>query len=84
MKILVLSDSHSALSFMRRAVDAIKPDAIIHLGDHYDDGETIAFAAINKDEQVRYFVCENRSCLPPMNQEEFLKHLGAERSVPEL
>lgn len=41
MKILVFSDSHSALSFMRRCVDAVKPDVIIHLGDHYDDGEVI-------------------------------------------
>lgn len=41
MKILVLSDSHSALSFMRRCVDAVRPDAIVHLGDHYDDGEAI-------------------------------------------
>ena len=31
MKILVLSDSHSALSFMRRCVDAVHPDAIVHL-----------------------------------------------------
>ena len=38
MKILVLSDSHSTLSFMRRCIDAVKPDAIIHLGDHFDDG----------------------------------------------
>lgn len=41
MKILVLSDSHSTLSFMRRCVDAVKPDAIIHLGDHYDDGQAM-------------------------------------------
>ena len=41
MKILVLSDSHSAMSFMRRAVEQVKPDAIVHLGDHYDDGETL-------------------------------------------
>lgn len=41
MKILVLSDSHSALSFMRRCVDAVKPDAIIHLGDFYDDGRVL-------------------------------------------
>lgn len=38
MKILVLSDSHSALSFMRRCVEAVKPNAVIHLGDHFDDG----------------------------------------------
>ena len=42
MKILVLSDSHSALRFMRSCVDAIKPDAIIHLGDHYDDAQALA------------------------------------------
>lgn len=37
MKILVFSDSHSALSFMRRCVDRIKPQAIVHLGDFYED-----------------------------------------------
>lgn len=42
MKILVLSDSHSALQFMRCAVNALRPDAVVHLGDHYDDGQTIA------------------------------------------
>lgn len=41
MKILVLSDSHATLRIMRSAVDAIKPDAIIHLGDFFDDGEVI-------------------------------------------
>lgn len=41
MKILVLSDSHSGLSFMRRCIDVIKPNALIHLGDYYDDGEVI-------------------------------------------
>lgn len=41
MKILVLSDSHSSMNFMRRCVDGVKPDAIIHLGDHYDDGEAL-------------------------------------------
>ena len=41
MKILVLSDSHSTLSFMRRCIDAVQPDAIIHLGDHFDDGEAM-------------------------------------------
>jgi putative phosphoesterase len=42
MKILVLSDSHSALSFMRNCIDAVHPDAIIHLGDYFDDGEAMA------------------------------------------
>lgn len=38
MRLLVLSDSHSALSFMRHCIRAVKPDVLIHLGDHYDDG----------------------------------------------
>lgn len=42
MKILVLSDSHSALSFMRYCIDRVQPDAVIHLGDYYDDGEAMA------------------------------------------
>lgn len=42
MRILVMSDSHSGLSIMRRAVESVKPDAIIHLGDYYDDGQVIA------------------------------------------
>ena len=42
MKILVLSDSHSGLGFMRFALDRIKPDAVVHLGDYFDDGTAIA------------------------------------------
>ena len=42
MKILVLSDSHSALRYMRDCIAAVKPDAVIHLGDHFDDGTAIA------------------------------------------
>ena len=42
MKILLLSDSHSGMRFMRYAVGQTKPDAVIHLGDYYDDGEALA------------------------------------------
>lgn len=42
MKILVLSDSHSAISFMRRCIAAVKPDQVVHLGDHYDDGQVLS------------------------------------------
>lgn len=42
MKILVLSDSHSGRSFMRFCIDTVRPEHIIHLGDHYDDGAVIA------------------------------------------
>lgn len=41
MKILVLSDSHSSLRLMRDALRAIKPQAVVHLGDHFDDGEVL-------------------------------------------
>ena len=41
MTILVLSDSHAALSFMRRLVDTIKPQAAIHLGDFYEDAQAL-------------------------------------------
>ncbi len=42
MKILVMSDSHSGISFMRRCIKCIRPDALVHLGDHYDDAIAIA------------------------------------------
>lgn len=42
MKILVFSDSHASLRFMRRAIETVKPDAVIHLGDYFDDGAAIA------------------------------------------
>lgn len=41
MKILVMSDSHSGMSFMRRCVRALKPDVLIHLGDYWGDGESL-------------------------------------------
>lgn len=42
MKILVLSDSHSALSFMRFCITHVKPDHVVHLGDFYEDGAVMA------------------------------------------
>ncbi len=41
MRVLGLSDSHGDLAFMRRAVELIRPHGIIHLGDHYEDGERL-------------------------------------------
>lgn len=41
MIILVLSDSHSTLDFMRRCVGAVRPDVLVHLGDLYPDGQAI-------------------------------------------
>ncbi len=42
MKVLVLSDSHNTLSYMERCMDAIRPDAVIHLGDYVSDGRLLA------------------------------------------
>lgn len=42
MKILVLSDSHSGLHFMRCAIRIVKPNVVIHLGDYYDDGQAMS------------------------------------------
>lgn len=41
MKLLILSDSHSALRFMFDCVEAVKPDVLIHLGDYADDGQAL-------------------------------------------
>ena len=41
MKLLVMSDSHSGLRYMRLCIDKVKPDHIIHLGDLYEDAEAL-------------------------------------------
>jgi len=78
MKILVLSDSHSALSFMRHCIEKVKPDTIIHLGDHYDDGEAMA-------EEYPHIPliqvpgnCDRYRC-PPDAQEILMPRLGGVR-----
>ena len=42
MILLVLSDSHSSLRFMRTCIESVKPDVVIHLGDYFDDGLAMA------------------------------------------
>lgn len=42
MKLLVLSDSHASRYFMRQCLDLIRPDAAVHLGDYYNDGQDMA------------------------------------------
>ena len=51
MNILVLSDSHSYKRLMRQAVDAVKPNAIVHLGDHFGDGDVIR----EENEQLAFY-----------------------------
>ncbi len=42
MKILVFSDSHGMRGFMRLAISATHPDAVVHLGDYFDDAEILS------------------------------------------
>lgn len=56
MRILIMSDSHSGLQFMRYAIERTKPDTLVHLGDYYDDGGVIA----EENSQLpMYRVCGN-------------------------
>lgn len=69
MKILVLSDSHSALSFMRLAIDVLKPDVLIHLGDYVHDIEAI---------------CEDYPSIPCYNVPGNCDRYRLETSMPEI
>ena len=42
MKVLVLSDSHTRMEFMRLCTEKIQPDALIHLGDHAADARKLS------------------------------------------
>lgn len=42
MRVLVFSDSHSGISFMRKAICKAKPDAVIHLGDYFEDATAVS------------------------------------------
>jgi len=75
MKVLVLSDSHSGMSFMRRCIEVVKPDTILHLGDYYDDAETIQeeFPHV-----TMYHVpgnCDKYRC-PPFAPEILIQRIG--------
>lgn len=41
MKVLVVSDSHSGLSYMRSWARLLAPQVIIHLGDYFEDGQVL-------------------------------------------
>lgn len=44
MKILVLSDSHGRMGLMLDAMERERPQRVFFLGDHYQDGQTLADA----------------------------------------
>ena len=78
MKILVLSDSHSALRFMYACMAAVKPEAVVHLGDHYDDGLTLA----EDHPSVRFYQvpgnCDRYRCPPGIPEILITRVLGVE------
>ncbi len=78
MKILVLSDSHSAMRFMRLCIDKVKPDAIIHLGDHFDDGEAIH----EEYSRIPFYQvpgnCDRYRCMPGQPEILILPVLGVD------
>ena len=76
MKILVLSDSHAALSFMRRCIDAVRPDAVIHLGDHYDDGTAMAEEYPHIPFHQVHGNCDAHRCFIPDAETRMLKLAG--------
>ena len=41
MRVLILSDSHAGISFMRFCIHKLRPDHVVHLGDHYQDGKVL-------------------------------------------
>ena len=41
MTVVILSDSHGLLDYMYMAVETIRPDAVIHLGDCWRDAEEL-------------------------------------------
>lgn len=64
MKILVLSDSHSGLYFMRQCIQKVRPAHIVHLGDHFDDGAAMA----EENSHIRFHQvpgnCDRYRCTP--------------------
>lgn len=75
MKILVLSDSHSALSFMRQCIEKVDPHVIVHLGDYYDDGQAMAEEYPNVPLVQVPGNCDRHRC-PPFAQEILVQRVG--------
>lgn len=75
MKLLVLSDSHSSYSFARACIHKIRPDGIIHLGDHYDDGEVLK----EENPGIRFYQVPgncDRYRTPPFAQSILIERIG--------
>lgn len=74
MNILVFSDSHGAVAPMRAAVDAVKPDLVLHLGDYDRDRRALAALCPGLDcRGVR------GNCDGPGSPERLLLELGGKK-----
>lgn len=63
-KILVMSDSHASLRFMRQAIHCIEPNAVVHLGDHYDDAQTLELEYPQIPFHMVFGNCDRYRCPP--------------------
>lgn len=75
MRLLVLSDSHASYSFARQCIRQLSPDGIIHLGDHYDDGQVLK----EENPGVRFWQVPgncDRYRTPPFAQSILIERIG--------
>lgn len=75
MKILVLSDSHAALRFMRMCIEIVQPDFMIHLGDYFDDAQAMAEEYPDIPLYQVPGNCDRYRC-PPFSPEILIQKLG--------
>ena len=66
MKIAVFSDTHGSTARMLSAAEALRPDALVHLGDYERDADCLAAAF---PEIPLYRVCGNCDVAPAAPQE---------------
>ena len=78
--ILVFSDSHSALSFMRLCVKKVQPQAIIHLGDYYDDAQALQEELPHVQVHMVAGNCDRYRC-PPDARELLCYDVGSVRML---
>ena len=78
MKIAVFSDTHGSTARMLSAAEALRPDALVHLGDYERDADCLAAAF---PEIPLYRVCGNCDVAPAAPQ-ELVVEFGPVRATP--
>lgn len=72
MKILVCSDSHGELEFMRRAIERERPDRVLHLGDVSADAHSIQREYPDLPMELVRGNCDGWETTEPVERELFL------------